>query len=48
MLLKTTFFLFKNPTFKGKSCVLSSRLPHLTRNSRVFSSQIPHLSENHA
>ncbi|EPP28701.1 hypothetical protein CP082626L3_1512, partial [Chlamydia psittaci 08-2626_L3] len=37
---KITHFLLKNPPFKGKSCIFSSKIPHLTKN-------IMHLSKNH-
>ncbi|EPP36616.1 hypothetical protein CP10743SC13_2250, partial [Chlamydia psittaci 10_743_SC13] len=42
-----THFLNKNLTCKRKSCIFSSRIPHLTRKSRIFPSKIPHLNKNH-
>ncbi|EPJ33211.1 hypothetical protein CP061683_2660, partial [Chlamydia psittaci 06-1683] len=39
-----TRFLFKNPTFKKKSRVFSSQIPHFTLKTCVFSSQVLQLS----
>ncbi|EPP36633.1 hypothetical protein CP10743SC13_1872 [Chlamydia psittaci 10_743_SC13] len=46
--MKITPFPFENPTFKQKSRVFSSRIPHFTLKACVFSSQVLQLSENHA
>ncbi|EPJ32082.1 hypothetical protein CP061683_2146, partial [Chlamydia psittaci 06-1683] len=37
-------FLYKNLTCKRKSCIFSSKIPHLTRKKGNFSLEIPHVT----